>query len=72
MDNKYIWAIGAFVIGYYIASRKTKSEVKKKVDNAIAGISQEIHENFNKAIDLAAQKGHGLAELKQLINMPNP
>lgn len=68
MDNKFIWAIGGFVIAYFILKNKTKKEVQSKVDNAVATISAELHDNFNKAIDLAQSKGLELADLKQVIN----
>lgn len=68
MDNKFIWAIGGFVIAYFIFKNKTKKEVQTKVDNAVSTVTKELHEDFNKAIDLALSKGLELSELKQVIN----
>lgn len=71
MGNKYLWAIGGLVLGYYLANRKSKKAVKNSVDLAVDTIQQEAHDNFNQAIDLAMKQGIGLEGLKQIINEPD-
>ena len=68
MDNKFVWLIGGVVITYFFMKHKAKKEVIAKVDNAVATITNEIHQDFNAAIDAAQAKGFDLPQLKQLIN----
>ena len=68
MDNKFVWLIGGIVITYFFMKNKGKKEVMAKVDNAVATITNEIHQDFNAAISAAQANGLDLPQFQQLIN----
>lgn len=68
MNNKFVWLAAGIVLTYFYMKSKNKKEIMQKVDKAVETVQNEMHANFNQAIDAAAAKGYGLKEFKIVVN----
>jgi len=65
MENKYVWAIVAFVIGYYIAKKRLEKTITDKVKEAEATIEKEFSDGVDNMLAIAEQKGMSVTQVRQ-------
>ena len=56
MDNKFVWVIAAFIIGYWIAKKRLEKTVLEKVKEAEEKISKEFSDGVSNALAIAESK----------------
>lgn len=67
MDNKFVWAIGAFIIGYYIAKKRLEKNIAEKVKTATADLEKEFSQGVDQMLATAESKGMSISQVRQLF-----
>lgn len=67
MDNKFVWAIAAFIIGYWIAKKRLEKTVLEKVKEAEEKISKEFSDGVSNALAIAESKGMTVSQVRQSL-----
>jgi uncharacterized membrane protein len=67
MENKYVWAIIAFVIGYYIAKKRQEKAILEKIEAAKEELTTEFSTGIDNALAMAEQKGMSVTQVRQLL-----
>lgn len=65
MDNKFVWAIAAFILGYYIAKRRIGGDIDKKIAEAEGKITAEFAAGVDNALAIAESKGMTVSQVRQ-------
>ena len=65
MENKYVWAIVAFVIGYFIAKKRLEKTIADKVKAAEDAITKEFSDGVDNVLAIAEQKGMTVTQVRQ-------
>lgn len=65
MENKYVWAIIAFLIGYFIAKKRLEKNIADKVQAAEEALTAEFAAGIDNALAIAEQKGMSVAQVRQ-------
>lgn len=67
MDNKFVWAIAAFIIGYYIAKKRLEKNIAEKVKAATAELEKEFSQGVDQMLATAESKGMSISQVRQLF-----
>lgn len=67
MDNKFVWAIAAFIIGYWIAKKRLEKNIAQKVKEATDSITAEFSQDVDKMLAVAEQKGLSVSQVRQMF-----
>jgi hypothetical protein len=65
MENKYVWAIIAFLVGYFIAKKRLEKSIADKVQAAEEALTTEFAAGIDNALAIAEQKGMTITQVRQ-------